>query len=76
LIMARLTNEGLKVIEYARILAAKQGVVIPENSYGKIEWVKVGKVQKAKSVSFLSPLINIKIPNWDWVPQKRQKELL
>lgn len=74
--MARLSKEGLRVIEYARILAAKQGVVIPENSYGEIEWVKVGKEQKAKSVSFLSPLINVQISNWDWVPQKPRKELL
>ena len=69
--------ETKKATDYAIFLATKKGIVIPEGTYGEIEWAKAGRVERAKSVTFRIPhAVKIDIPNWDWVPRKPQKSLL
>jgi hypothetical protein len=66
-----------QAVSYAIFLAGKRGITIPENSFGEIEWAKIGRRECAKSVTFKIPHeVRIDIPNWDWVPKKPQKSLL
>jgi hypothetical protein len=66
-----------KVIDYAIFLAAKKGFSIPKDSYGEIEWVRVGKSKRAKSVTFNIPhLVKVDLPNWDFVQKQPQRQLL
>lgn len=76
--MKKLSEEEIRKIgEYAIFIAAKKGILIPDNTYGEVEWVKVGKGVRAKSVTFNIPHpVKIEIPNWDFVPKKAQKQLL
>ena len=56
--------DSKKAIDYAIFLAGKKGIVIPNNSFGNVEWVKAGREDRAKSVTFKIPhIVKIDIPN-------------
>jgi hypothetical protein len=54
--------------DYARWLAARDGVALPDDRWPVIDWAKVGKSRRARAVTFRdrNGAVTINIPNWDW----------
>jgi hypothetical protein len=62
------SEDSRLAVEYAIWLAARDGITLPEESYGRAEFAYVDAAKQSRPCSVRFGTVTIALPNFNWVP--------